>query len=354
MCVDCCCCWVSAEVMRLRGANLSSASPPVEHHSTLRIRNPDSGVVYHLVFEGNLRKLTGAQLRLHLEGICLIPAEQQRLTFNGIPVENTSTGASLGLHDRALLELHIAGAARQVPPLQSGGRSDVRRGERYAHSAEEHLNHSERSEQPRGPNKSATTVLQRTPTPSAMRSKIEYVNDNVRHPQQSYAYGGNDYRGTRPAKGVHSAALFERVLPANTLEPMDIDVEEDAIDSLSIAMKPLHGADLEDIRLEQREYVWMMEQMRFETERMNRERELLRQRQELEHEAEVLEREQCILGRHTLQERRKLAELRQWVSEELEMEARLLNIRDGGHNCSSRDNYDDASIDLVDQESLQR
>ncbi|RNF01242.1 hypothetical protein TraAM80_07143 [Trypanosoma rangeli] len=187
-----------------------------------------------------------------------------------------------------------------------------------------------------------------------MRSKIEYVNDDVRHSRQSYAYDGNDYGGPRPAKGVHSAELFERVLPANALEPMAIDIEEDAIDSLSVAMKPLHTADLEYMRLEQREYVWMMEQMRFETERMNRERELLRQRQELEHEAEVLEREQCILGRRTLQERRKLAELQQWVREELEMEARLLNIRDGGHNYSSRDNYYDASIDLVDQEGPQR
>ncbi|RNF27085.1 uncharacterized protein Tco025E_00743 [Trypanosoma conorhini] len=327
--------------MRSARADLSSA--PGEQRSTLRVRNPASGVVYHLIFEGNLRRLTGAQLRLHLEGICLVPAERQRLTFNGVPVDNESTGASLGLHDRALLELHTA---------PRGGPGDVLlRGAQYAHPAEEHLNHSERSEQPHGlSTPTTTTASQRTPTPRAMQRDVEDASAEVRHPRWRYAYGKDDCGGPRLARNVCAAAPLLGAPPAQTLEPVDAVIEEDAIEGLSAAMMPLHDADIEDARLEQMEYVWMMEQMRFETERMNRERDLLRQRQELEYEAEILEREQCIVGRRTLQERRKLAELQQWVREEMAVEARLLNIRDSGLSYGNRDDDHDESIDLTAQE----
>ncbi|ESS66006.1 hypothetical protein TCDM_05485 [Trypanosoma cruzi Dm28c] len=321
--------------MRSRGSAPSSA--PGEQQCTLRIRNPAADVVYHLVFEGNIRKLTGAQLRLHLEAICLIPAEQQVLTFNGVPVENTSTGASLGLHNKAVLELHTAGEASRIPSSRRGEWGDRRRGGRQTHPAEEHLNQSDRIEVSHGLNTSATTASQCTPVPRTRQQRADRERAGER---QRYPCDKHDCGGPRAATGTCAVAPLERTPSVQTLSPVDVIIEEDAIDGLGTAMIPFYDADVEDARLEQREYVWMMEQMRFETERMNRERELLRQREELEHEAEILERERCIVKRRTLQERRKLVELHQWVCEEMAMEAQILNLN--GHendynNCANDD-----------------
>ncbi|EKF26618.1 hypothetical protein MOQ_009682 [Trypanosoma cruzi marinkellei] len=337
--------------MRSRGSFPSSS--PGEQHCTLRIRNPAANVVYHLVFEGNIRKLTGAQLRLHLEAICLIPAEQQVLTFNGVPVEYKSTGASLGLHNKAVLELHTTGEANQIPSLRRGDWGDRRRNGRQTHPVEEHLNQSDRIEVSHGLNTSTTTASQWTPAPRSRQQKAEKERAEAR---PCYPNNKHDSGGLHATTGTCAVAPVEQTPSAQTLSPMDVIIEEDEIDGLETAMLPFYDADVEDARLTQREYVWMMEQMRFETERMNRERELLRQRQELEHEAEILERERCIVKRRTLQERRKLVELQQWVCEEMAMEARILNLN--GHENSEHDynnyaNYNGDGGDVLEQRGIE-
>lgn len=210
--------------------------------SSLRVRNRMTGGVIRLVFEGSLRRLTGAQLRRHVEDICSVPAAQQRLTFNGRPVGDACTGAAIGLHDDAVLELRAAG--------------DDDDGRKYSGGA-------------------------------------------------STSSQDDGRRG-----------------------PVRFSIEEENMDELHAALMPPFDIDMEESRLMEREYTWLMDQMRFETERMNRERELIRQRQELECEANMLERERCILGRRTLQERRKLFEVQQWIREEMTLEARLLNVDD--------------------------
>ncbi|KEG08596.1 hypothetical protein DQ04_06841040 [Trypanosoma grayi] len=283
-----------------------------EKRSTLRVRNPDSGVLYHLVFDGSLRRLTGAQLRRHLESICLVPGEQLRLTFNGVPVEDASTGAALGLHDKALLEMRVAVEEGRMPPSQRLAGSRWNDNKQHPNNTDEHLNHS-----------GTPSATQQTSPPQLREEQHHQQQEQQRQHQRWHIPNGRD----GPHSGVQEHATASLALNSRRArQEGDVTIEEDAIEDVDTAMMPLHYADIEDAQLEYKDYIWMMEQMRFETERMNRERELLRQRQELEYEAEILERERSIVGRRTLQERRRLLELQRWIREEMAMEARVLNI----------------------------
>ena len=94
--------------------------------STLCIRNIRQSVVYHLLFDGDVGRLTGAQLKAHIQGICNMPVEQQLLTYNGQPVHNTSTGYDLNLRDGAMLVLDSV--ARGGSGVADGGSAVVRGG----------------------------------------------------------------------------------------------------------------------------------------------------------------------------------------------------------------------------------
>merc|ERR1712000_627701 len=74
-------------------------------------------------------------------------------------------------------------------------------------------------------------------------------------------------------------------------------------DAVAVSQFRRTAADVEEQRLQQQEYIWKLEQVRFETERLNREREMKRQLMELEYEASLLDRDRVELERHTAMEK---------------------------------------------------
>ncbi|KPI89934.1 hypothetical protein ABL78_1006 [Leptomonas seymouri] len=73
--------------------------------TSLRVRNVSEGVVYHLVFEGNLQRLSGRQLRHHLAQICHVPPSEQHLFVHGAAFPAMALGASVGLRQDDTVEL---------------------------------------------------------------------------------------------------------------------------------------------------------------------------------------------------------------------------------------------------------
>lgn len=72
---------------------------------SLRVRNMAEGVVYHLVFEGDVRRLSGRQLRHHLAHICHIPPAEQQLFVRGERFTADMLGAAVGLQQEDIVDL---------------------------------------------------------------------------------------------------------------------------------------------------------------------------------------------------------------------------------------------------------
>nr|CAJ2475922.1 unnamed protein product [Leishmania braziliensis] len=73
--------------------------------TSLRVRNIAVGVIYHLVFEGDVQRLSGKQLRHHLARISHIPPEEQQLFVHGQLFAPNTIGAAVGLHAEDVLDL---------------------------------------------------------------------------------------------------------------------------------------------------------------------------------------------------------------------------------------------------------
>ncbi|KAG5475436.1 hypothetical protein LSCM1_03553 [Leishmania martiniquensis] len=72
---------------------------PPRPRTSLRIRNVAAGVIYHLVFEGDLHRLSGKQLRHHLARISHVPPAEQQLFVHGQSFAPHVVGAAVGLHE---------------------------------------------------------------------------------------------------------------------------------------------------------------------------------------------------------------------------------------------------------------
>lgn len=93
--------------------------------STIHVRDAQKGVVYHLVVQGELGRLTGATLKQYVEQVSGAPARHQRLYVRSPAgaawtlVEDSATGSALHLRQDCELRL-------EVPPLPATSRSHSR------------------------------------------------------------------------------------------------------------------------------------------------------------------------------------------------------------------------------------
>lgn len=342
-------------------ANAASVSVTGSSRATLRIRNIRENVVYHLLFDGDVGKLTGLQLKTHVTAICNIPAEQQLLTFNGQSVSNTTTGYSLGLKDGSVLMLDFVQRAPSLseaagpsvhPPISlddtslmaGGSATHARSGSLHARapSAPVPIAAAQQSHMNITPSSAATSPSRRVvqishlpPPPSSSLNRLEAEIDAIRRQEAEiltrqdelrrgrqmlqYGLGGDQRSTTYPAYAA--AGVYDEV-------DVDVEIEEEAA---KIGWEPVRSADVEETRLVQQDYVWRMEQVRFETERMDREREMRRQVQELEYQAELLDRDRIELERRTRFEKCKFDVLQRQLAEEMAIEARLSDIRPAIH-----------------------
>ena len=284
---------------------------------TLRVRNIREAVVYHLMFDGDVGRLTGSQLKAHIQSICGIPQEQQILTFNGLNVTNETTGYDLGFHNGAMLLLDTV--ARSGLARQSVAPKDEQEAVRGS-SNDNSIVHHHHPSSARELSHAASAVR---PIP---RSRFEEQLESVRREEAQ-----------RPPPVVHNsqrdARSFSRSVPAAHTAPVpypapgvydELDLDVEVVEETGGPLwQPTNSVDVEESRLLQQDYVWKMEQVRFETERMNREREMIRQRQDLDYQSELLERERIDLERKTHAERLKLSILQSTLHDEMNINARV-------------------------------
>lgn len=84
--------------------------PTSSDRATVRVVNAVEGVVYHLVFDGNIRRVSGRQLRRHIQRVSHIPAEAQVLLVGDAVLPNDSTTCGkMGLDPQnAVVELRYS------------------------------------------------------------------------------------------------------------------------------------------------------------------------------------------------------------------------------------------------------
>jgi hypothetical protein len=241
------------------------------------------------MFDGDVGRLTGTQLKQHIQSICGIPAAQQILTHNGMNVADNSMGYDLGLRDGSTLLLDTISRSGSY----ARGPSELRQG-------------------PPPPRVIHQPSASRSTQGSRYAAELDSIRRDAEVGSQSLA---REYTpADRRAPATYSAAgVYDDV-------DLDVEIEEESGGPM---WQPTNSVDVEESRLLQQDYIWKMEQVRFETERMNREREMMRQKQELDYQAELLERERIELERKTHAERLKLALLQATLQDEMSIEARI-------------------------------
>jgi hypothetical protein len=325
-------------------SNRSTASIAADadpHRSTIRVRNIRESVVYHLMFDGDIGRLTGALLKQHIQSICGIPTDQQILTFNNFNVTNETTGFDLGLHDGCTLLLDtIARTTRR-----NSGAAEDQYGTVRGSSTEPSMQ-QQQQQSSAGAAASAGPINRPAVLPPS-KSRFEREMESLRRddrsasvPQRNAAaaaaatgsgYGYTNGAGSHVAGLNASSSIF---LPTTTNHGLtgypasglydDVDVDVEITEESGVPLwQPTNSIDVEENRLLQQDYIWKMEQVRFETERMNREREMLRQKQELDYQAELLERERIELERKTHGEKLKYASLQTTLHDEMAIEAKV-------------------------------
>jgi hypothetical protein len=312
-------------------ASIAADADP--HRSTIRVRNIRESVVYHLMFDGDIGRLTGALLKQHIQSICGIPVDQQILTFNNFNITNETTGFDLGLHDGCTLLLDtvartsrrsVAGAEDQFGAVRGSSTDPMGASTSSAANA-------------------ATAPIARPSVLPPSKSRFEREMESLRRDEQQHPSVHRGVAAASPYAAPHqqhqsyatglnaSSSIFLPTAnnhgltgyPASGLYD-DVDVDVEITEESGVPLwQPTNSIDVEENRLLQQDYVWKMEQVRFETERMNREREMLRQKQELDYQAELLERERIELERKTHSERLKYASLQSTLHDEMAIEAKV-------------------------------
>jgi hypothetical protein len=353
-----------AEAGTSRSASRSHATTA---RGTVKIRNVAEGVVYHLTFDGDLGRLTGYQLKQHIESIAGIPPARQTLSVNGHLMANETVASSLGLRDGSVVVLETISAAPQQPVLQQ--QPAVRSATPAAHPAPVAEQHHHQANAPEAPLSHDETAELRQLEEEIMeikrreamlaRRQRELQEESTRRSRRDVAVV-HHYHGAAPTDAEVDTRSRSRpsVVPPqrppvrgapapapasvplhrtgpSTATPhaayyhdegesddhdIEVRVEEEA--SLSGAWLPSRSVDVDEMRLQQQDYVWKMEQVRFETERMTREREMRRQQQELEYQAALLDRERVELERRTMLERVEFEELQGQERVDLDIEAK--------------------------------
>lgn len=321
-------------MMSNRNTSITADADP--HRSTIRVRNIRESVVYHLMFDGDIGRLTGALLKQHIQSICGIPMEQQILTFNTFHVTNETTGFDLGLHDGCTMLLDTV----------------ARTSRRSVAGAEDHLGTVRGSSTDPSAYASAAPQVARPAVLPPSKSRFEREMESLRrddHHASVHRGGGGGSAAASPYVAPHAAAAnpyshhsgaaglnasSSIFLPTTTNHGLagypasglydDVDVDVEITEESGVPLwQPTNSIDVEENRLLQQDYIWKMEQVRFETERMNREREMLRQKQELDYQSELLERERIELERKTHGERLKYASLQSTLHDEMAIEAKV-------------------------------
>ena len=305
--------------------------------STLRVRNVRESVVYHLLFDGDIGKLTGLQLKTHVNAICGVPVDQQILTYNGQPVNNNSTGYNLDLRNGGMLLLDYVNRApspAEESIIHTTPRTSVPT--QQSHSLPHSAVHPSptRSQQVRGSPARASQVSYSQPQPARSVSnaadrreltRLEAEIESIRRQEEDILRRQDELRRGRQtvAYGLNSDHAYPSYAVSGLHDEVDVDVEV-VEESDRIVWHPTSSVDVEETRTLQQDYVWKMEQVRFETERMNRQREMRRMQQELEYQAELLDRERVELERKTHLQRNKFESLQMQVAEEMSIEARFV------------------------------
>lgn len=303
--------------------------------ATIKIRNVRESVVYHLLFDGDIGKLTGAQLKTHINAICGVPTEQQLLTYNGLPLHNTSSGYSVDLKPGGMLLMDYvdrAGSATAPPAAvpteysQAGGSTPNRSrygaqsqrspGARSAMSAPPYNPNDDVSMQSNAPQQDLNQLEQEIERIRRQEEDILRRQDELRRGRSAISYGSG-------AAGGHNTSSYPSYAVTGLNDEVDVDVEVMEEDD-RVAWHPTSSVDVEETRTLQQDYVWKMEQVRFETERMNRQREMRRQQQELEYAAELLDRDRVELERRTYVERVKFESTQRQMSEDMSIQARFV------------------------------
>jgi hypothetical protein len=281
------------------------------------------------MFDGDVGRLTGAQLKAHIQSICGIPQDQQILTFNGLNVTNGSTGHELGFHSGAMLLLDTVargGLATTAGFPASTSRTTAVDGVRGSSSSDAGQPNSSFVRAP----PPAPLSVQRAASSRGGASRFEEQLEAVRREESLAAPPAAVHHHTVSQRGLSRSAApgaAASVVPVPYPAPGvydDLDLDVEVVEEAGGALwQPTNSVDVEEARLIQQDYIWKMEQVRFETERMNREREMMRQRQELDYQSELLERERIELERKTHSERLKLSILQSTLHDEMNINARV-------------------------------
>jgi len=364
------------------------------------------------MFDGDIGRLTGLVLKQHVQQIASIPPAAQQLTFQNMPIHDTTTGYELGLHDGCTILLAVADAGGVVAAASSGvGEND----EGYRHLQPVRTPSDAAAAAAAGTGRFHAPYTNSSRSGSAAgrfqeedvavgggrgvapphrlpnKSRLDYELETIQRQQQqqhqksanaapfysstpmasssstfqSFYTAGGTGAGVPPRRGgAHehpatpslgineshrggdvsssSAAAFPHrhrealvgtptttalVYPNSGLyDDVDVDVEIIEESGAPLWHPTSNSIDGEEQRLLQQDYIWKMEQVRFETERMNREREMLRQKQELDYQAELLERERIELERRTHSEKLKLQLLQATLHDEMAIEAKVSTL----------------------------
>jgi hypothetical protein len=182
------------------GGNGSGGSRPRRPRTSLRVRNVAEGVVYHLVFEGDVQRLSGRQLRHHLAQICRIPPAEQELLVRGAVFAADVLGSAVGLQQDDTVELvrreggytttDVSAAAAELAPFQKKNRgysaataSSLRPSTDAGTMSPEALNNDDVGNGERGtsfPSPTATTVRSSVPPPHTRSSSTSRQDPGLR------------------------------------------------------------------------------------------------------------------------------------------------------------------------------
>ncbi|CUE74232.1 ubiquitin-like protein, putative [Bodo saltans] len=258
--------------MMANRSTTSIAADADPHRSTIRVRNIRESVVYHLMFDGDIGRLTGALLKQHIQSICGIPTDQQILTFNNFNVTNETTGFDLGLHDGCTLLLDtIARTTRRNSAAAEDAFGTVR-----GSSTEPSSTQQPASSGPVG----RPAVL--PPSKSRFEREMESlrrddprsasVQRNAAAAGGGYGYTNNGGASQHVAGLNASSSIF---LPTTTNHGLagypasglydDVDVDVEITEESGVPLwQPTNSIDVEENRLLQQDYIWKMEQVRLD------------------------------------------------------------------------------------------
>lgn len=315
---------------------------------TIKVRNVQSSLMYHLMFEGDIGALTGAQLRQHVEGVSGVPADRQILSIQGRSIGSMTTGHDVDLKNGSTVMLEVVGNAPNSSYQQQQQQQLQQQAQSPSSPPRPAANHS-------APRPYYDQQYQQQPSSNQYYPPLQQQQQQIRNvsPDSSAIYGRPAMPASRVPLGTNSSrhpaddmpplppqpyatvgrnSSYQRTAAVPRRggygDPDDVDVIVDIVeesdapaavpevgpgfvggDQVAISQFRRTAADVEEMRLQQQEYTWKLEQVRFETERLNREREMKRQLMELEYEATLLDRDRIDLERHTAMEKQKLSQV---------------------------------------------